>query len=100
MVRLSLLYRQPLHVVNSWPASELRLLSKYLSKCPAPEERIEFALAHLSAIYVNAHRNKAQEAKKIADFMLFADAWREDDAPDEQGYSAVDRSILRALIGE
>ena len=54
-------------------------LTEYLSKEPSPVERIEYAIAQGSAIYINANRGKGGTAKKVNDLMLFSDAWKPED---------------------
>lgn len=52
------------------------MLSQYLAREPAPDERIEYAVAQLAAMYANAHRGKGKPPYKITDFMLFRNAWK------------------------
>lgn len=58
------------------------MLAEYLSKEPSPTERLEYMVAHGAAIYVNANRGKGKAPHKIADFMLFADAWKQESEPE------------------
>lgn len=60
------------------------MLAQYLAKEPAPDERIEAAVAQLATIYVNAHRKKGTAPHSVSDLMLFRDAWKVEEAePDE-----------------
>lgn len=97
-MRLSVLYREPLHRVMDWPASEVRLIAAYLAREPAPDERIEIAVAHLSAIYTNAHLQKGSEQKPIADFLLFRKAWTSPHATQDGRYSDSDQKMLASLM--
>lgn len=99
MLRLSVMYRRPLHEVRGWPASDIRLLSKYLGKAPAHEDRTETLLAQLLATYINAHQRAGDRPKAPADFMPWRDAWKPADAGGDGRYSDVDKSFMRALIG-
>lgn len=47
-----------------------------MAREPAPDERIEYAVAQLAAMYANAHRGKGKAPHKLSDFMLFRDAWK------------------------
>ncbi len=78
-----MLFRRPLHEVAAWPEVEVRLLEHYLAKQPAPEERIEIALAQLSAHYLNAHTDPAlgRPPVQAEDQMPFHRIWeREEEA--------------------
>lgn len=91
-MRLSVLYRRPLSEVLSWPLSHLRLIGDYLAREPAPEERIEIAIAQLTAIYVNSKIKAGSTAKKVIDFLLFRDAFKA--KPSQQD---INNSFLRAF---
>jgi hypothetical protein len=79
-----------------WPAGDIELLAAYLGKEPAPEERLEFAIASLHADYFNAHRGD-QPAAKLTDYLIFRNAWQAA-AEQSERYSAVDKSFLRTLM--
>lgn len=88
-MRLSFLYRRPYHEVLAWPRSSVQIAAAYLAKEPAPEERIEAALAQIAALYVNAHRRKGAAPHRIVDFLLFDDAWKpEQPAEQEESITA------------
>lgn len=76
----------------NWPAEEVRILEHYLAAQPAGEDRIEVALARLTAIYVNAHLKEGVQAKSERDFLPYLDPWKESDLGD------VDEEVLRALL--
>jgi hypothetical protein len=71
------LLRVPLHEVARWPQPELDLYAAFLAKEPAPDERIEIAVAQLTALGANMMRGRGQPAKSTADFLLFRDPWGE-----------------------
>jgi hypothetical protein len=89
------IYRRPLHEVKAWPARDLTVLAQYLAERPAPEERIEYAVAYLHADYLNAQRKPGTPARSISDVMLFREP--APDATDDR-YNDVDRSIIKALM--
>ena len=72
------MYREPLHRVMEWPASHVQLLARYLAKQPSPEERLEYGIAQLSAMYANAHSKPGSARASLSDFLLFANAWSQD----------------------
>lgn len=67
----------PLHEVSRWPQSEIDLYAAFLSVEPGLDERVEIAVAQLTALTANLHRGKHQSAKPVADFLLFRDPWNE-----------------------
>lgn len=81
-MRLSILYRRPLSDVLDWPENHVALIAEYMAREPAPDERIEIAVAQLCATYVNAHRKKGAPAHPVVDFLPFRDAWKVDE-PEE-----------------
>lgn len=82
----------------AWPARDIRVIAEYLAKEPAPDERIEYAVAQLSSIYVNGHRKQGAEAIPLGEFLMFRKAWESADLQAEDRYSDVDRSFLKALM--
>jgi hypothetical protein len=70
-----------------WPARDVALLAEYMSKEPAPDDRLEFALAAIQAMYVNSHRKQDAPAHNVKDFMLFLDPWGEQKAEEESKIS-------------
>lgn len=84
----------PLREVASWPAWELDLLEHYLAREPAPLEKLEIAIAHLTAHFVNASF-KVNTQKKTADMLLFRKAWS---AVSDDRYNEVDKQVLAELI--
>jgi hypothetical protein len=96
LCRLSVLYGVPVSEVARWPADEVRLLRHYLAKQPAPIERVEIAIARLTAIWVNAHRDRNAKAVETIDFLPFhSPEWVE--APADTPYAAANRGFLQAL---
>lgn len=81
-----------------WPAWELDLVEHYLAKQPAAEDRVEIAVARMTAIYANAHRGRADAEFGVRDFLPYLNPeW--DDKPrfDSSRYNDVDRSFLEAF---
>ena len=78
--------------IASWPAQEVRLLETYLDKQPAPEERIEFAVATLCALMFNANRGKDIPPRRIKDYLPYDDPW-----PMPGRYSELDREVMDAF---
>lgn len=89
-----MLFRVPPHEVAAWPASELALIEHYLAAQPAPEERIELAVAQLCAMFANVHRRQGSAAIEVSEFLPYRDPFR---AVDADRYSDVDRSFLAAF---
>jgi hypothetical protein len=87
---------RPPSEVARWPADDVRLLEHYLAKQPAPIERVEIALARLTAEYVNVHRAKGEELKQPTDFMSFRDPWPVPTEP-EPDYRKANRGFLQKL---
>jgi len=83
--------------VARWPDWERDLVESYLARNPAPEERLEFATAHLSSIYVAAHQGRGATAPKLTDFLLFKDAFNQAPRVEMGRYTETDRSLLEAL---
>lgn len=79
-----MIYCVPLHEVVGWPNWVVSSLAEYLSKEPSPIERIEYAVAQGTTIYVNGNRQKGSAPKKITDLMMFANAW---DKEEPEGYA-------------
>ena len=83
-MRLSVLYRQPLHEVLRWPAWEVDLLRAFLEREPAPEERIERLIAHLTAITSNVNRDpNKSDATRVEDLLPHRRAWVKEPPPGE-----------------
>lgn len=102
VVRVSLLFKTPPHVVLTWPGSTLRLIERYLSKVPAPEERAEYMLAQLTSKLINSKIGKAGSPTRLQDFLLFKDAFTdpETDGIDGSRYTAEERKSLATLMGD
>lgn len=82
-----------------WPVSHVRLIATYLSREPAPDERIELALAQIATMYANSHRPKDRPPAKIVDFLAPRDVWKQAAAePSSDRYSESDRLMLSALM--
>lgn len=71
-----MLFRRPLHEVAAWPAWEVEVLEQFLAREPAPDQRIEVAIAQLSAIWVNANRDPRKQPIPVSldQFLL----WKQD----------------------
>lgn len=78
--------------IASWPAWEVRLLDHYVNKQPPAEDRVEFAVATLCALFFNAHRGQGQPPRRLKDYLPFLDPW-----PMPGRYSELDREVLEAL---
>ncbi len=78
-MRLAVLFRRPLREILDWPASHVAVIAEYLAHEPAPDERVEYAVSQIAAIYVNAHRKKGASPHPLSDFLLFRDAWKRGD---------------------
>lgn len=92
-----MLFRRRPSEVASWPAWEVRLLEQYLGKQPAAEDRLELALARLTAIYINCHLREGAKPSETTDYLPYLDPWP---MPEDVGtgrYSALDMEILGAL---
>lgn len=81
--------------IASWPAWEVRLIDAYLNKQPAAEDRMEFALATLCAMFFNANRGKEQAARRMKDYLPFLDPWP--NLGDLGQYSELDLEVMKAL---
>lgn len=97
LCRLAVIFRQRPSEVARWPDWERELVEHYLARNPAPEERLEFAIAHLSSIYVAAHQRRDATAPKLSDFLLFKDAFQSAPRISMGRYTDTDQSILEAL---
>jgi hypothetical protein len=87
-VRLSVQLRVPLADVLSWPDDHVRLQIAFLAIEPAPEERLELAIAQLIALVSNRSRGRGEEACAATDFMPWRAAWKREEpsglTPEEQ----------------
>lgn len=88
-MRLSVLYRRPLEEIRQWPASDIKLISQYLSREPAPDERIEYAIAALRRDYESAHMGQGKTTPPLQKFLTFHDAFRSDKGGDDAGQSFI-----------
>ena len=70
-------------------------MDHYLAREPSPVERVETAIAHLTAIYVNAHQSKGRAPTKISDFLLYRGAWP---GQTDGRYSELDRQVLQEFL--
>ncbi len=84
--------------VLRWPAWELDLVETYLSRQPAPGERVEIAIARLSEMYANSHRGRSDPEFGLRDFLPYLNPeWKPLPRFDSARYDDVDRSILEAF---
>lgn len=81
----------------SWPASHVGLISAYLGIEPTAEERIEYSIAQLTAMFVNSNKSKGAAASRTKDFLIFRDMWNKPQVVDPTRYSETDRASLAAL---
>jgi hypothetical protein len=89
------LYQIPLGQVAAWPAWQLDLLETYLAREPAPVERLEVAIARLTAQFVHANQAPNQPTPKVIDFLPYRQAWPE---PTDGRYNETDREVLKELM--
>jgi hypothetical protein len=94
---LAVLFRRRPSEVAAWPAWEVRLLEQYLAKQPATADRIEIALARLTATYVNAHLREGAKPVETTDYLAYLDPWPEPVDVGTGRYSALDLEIMRGL---
>lgn len=80
-----------------WPASHIVLVASYLNKDPAPDERIEYAIAQLCAMFSNANSAKTSAPAKLKDFLLFREVWKPEVKIDSDRYSEADQMMLASL---
>lgn len=81
----------------AWPDWEVRLLEEYLAKQPAAGDRIEIALARLTAFYCNAHQREGATPRETLEFLAYHDPWP---VPIDVGsgrYSALDLEVMKGL---
>lgn len=69
--------RVPLADVLAWPDHHVRLQLAFLEREPPADDRIEFALAQLSALTFNLQRGKDSKPLGASDFLAFADPWKQ-----------------------
>jgi len=65
------------------------LFAEYLSKEPAPDDRLEAAIASLQAMYANTHRKTGDPLHQISEFMLFRHVWGGEDVQEEASLSTL-----------
>lgn len=69
-------------------------MEHYLSKQPMANDRVEFAMATLCAMFFNANRGQGQPVKNVKDYLPFIDPW-----PSKDGrYSDLDKEVLGTLL--
>jgi hypothetical protein len=80
-----------------WPHDVLLLYAEFLATEPAPEQRIEYALAHLTQTTVNLQRAPNAQPQELAAFLMFKDPW----APIEKAgrITAAERVMVERLRG-
>lgn len=72
------------HEILDWPEWVVSSLKEYLSKEPDPISRLEYMVAQGVSNYVNANREKGKPPYKLEQFMLFKDAWKNDEEVSEK----------------
>jgi len=70
------------------------MLEHYLARQPAPDERIEIAVATLCAMFRNANRGEGEQPVQVDDFLPYMNPWA---PPKQERYSDVDRSFMAAF---
>jgi hypothetical protein len=96
LCRLAVLFRRRPSEVAAWPAWEVRLLEQYLAKQPAAEDRIEIAVARLTATYVNAHLREGTKAVETTDYLAYHDPWSKEVVADPE-YVNANKGWLQAF---
>lgn len=90
--------RRPVHEVLEWPLWVVRAYAEFFMREPPAEERCEALLAEQAAMFASVNRSPGAPATRASDFRPFLSAW---DMPAEaDGYSEVDREIMRQLRGK
>lgn len=89
---MAVLFRRPIHEVARWPDWELSTLDEFLAKEPAPEQRIEIALAQLCLL---VFKGNFKGEKDIKDFLPYLNAWPSEL---EGRYSETDMEVIRAFM--
>lgn len=79
----------------AWPVWQLDLIEHYLAREPAPVERLEVAIARLTAIFVNSKQQNGTPPKKVTDYMCYLQAWPE---VVDSRYNETDREVLKELM--
>lgn len=57
------------------PDWEIRLWGEYFAREPSPEEKLEYAIANLTAIFVQCNSKKGAKKSKLSDYLLFRKVW-------------------------
>lgn len=70
-----MLFRRRPSEVAAWPAWEVRLLEQYLAKQPAAEDRIEIAIARLTALFINTKLGPGSKQAETTDYLSYRDPW-------------------------
>lgn len=85
--------------MDELPASEVRFWGEYFAHMPPPDERLEFAVAQLTAKLHNVNRGTSSPIKPD-DLMPFTEAkvWKRRRIASDR-YSDTDREALSALMG-
>lgn len=75
------------------------MLEHFLAREPAPDVRVELAIARLCEVVTNLWRDpRSGKAASSTDFLPFLDVWKRDIENDPR-YSDVDREVFKALKG-
>lgn len=70
------------------------MVEAFLAREPAPEQRVEIAVARLCEMFAAAHRDPKSGARMtVRDFLPYLKAWDEP-AVDRSRYSEVDLEVL------
>lgn len=91
-----MLFRRPVHEVATWPAAEMDLIESFLAREPAPDQRVEIAVARMCELFANAWCRSDGPRVSVMDFLPFLDAWKPSLLTDPR-YSEADREVLRVL---
>ncbi|MDQ3288652.1 MAG: hypothetical protein M3Q42_10420 [Pseudomonadota bacterium] len=91
------MYREPLENVLQWPSAHVRLISKFLQHEPAPEQKIEAAIAKLEQTYVNMHLKKGAASIPLERFLMFRNAWQSEALRSER-YTDHEKKTIATLM--
>lgn len=79
------------------PMGDIKLMAAYLAIEPAPEERIEWAIAQLTAMWAHTKKPPNSEYDPPSSFLVFRKAWDPDRSADLSGLDANDLGVMNAL---
>lgn len=71
-------------------------MEHYFAREPAPIERLEVAVAGLTAIFAAVHKEKGSPQPKITDFLPYLKAWS--DSAGGGRYNEIDKEIMKVML--